>query len=209
MRRVAAALAFCACAVAAPEIVRAQAEDAGNQPAAAVQSAVLTLDQKRLFAESLWGKRVSASVTEDSRALQAENRTIEAALAAEEESLTARRASLDPAVFRQEADAFDEKVTGIRAAQEAKSREIAGRHENEEQAFLDAALPVIGEVLRARGAVVVIDRAMVFVSANSIDVTDELIQRIDATLGDGTAAPVPAEPQDGDVSDPETSTPGP
>jgi Skp family chaperone for outer membrane proteins len=209
MRGAAAAIAVCAVALSAQTAARAQSDAAGGETGGPVQSAVLTLDQKRLFAESLWGKRVTESVAADSRELQAENRTIEAALTAEEEALTARRASLDPQAFRQEADAFDEKVTSIRAAQDAKAREIAGRVETEEQAFLAAALPVIGEVLQSRGAVVVIDRAMVFVSANSIDVTDELILRIDQTLGDGSAPAEATEPAHGDVTEPETSAPDP
>ena len=78
-------------------------------------SQVLTLDQERLFAQSAYGKRVVAEIEEASRVLAAENREIEARLAAEEKDLTVRRATLTAAEFRPLADGFDAKVTRIRA----------------------------------------------------------------------------------------------
>ena len=136
-----------------------------------------------------------------SAALAAENRQIEAALSAEERSLTERRAKLTPEQFRAEADAFDEKVVGIRNAQDAKSRSIGQQRDGERQKFFAAAFPFIGQVLRQRGAVAILDSRAVFLSADAIDVTDELIARLDDGLGAGPAAtdaPPPADaPQSG------------
>lgn len=191
MARAALALALC---IAQVLPAFAQDEASAATPQAVQQSPILTLDQDRLFAETLWGKRSAAGIEAESQALQEENRKIEADLTAEERSLTDRRATMDAAAFRAEADAFDAKVVGIRAAQDAKQRDIASRREEDRQAFLSAALPVIGEVLKARGAVIVIDKRSVFISANSVDITDQLIESLDATIGDGSAAAAPATP---------------
>ena len=43
--------------------------------------------------------------------------------------------------------------------------------------------------MREAGAAVILERRGVFVSANAIDVTEIAIQRIDASLGDGTSVP--------------------
>ncbi len=165
-------------------------------PEAPVESPVLTLDQERFFTETLWGKRVTAELNADSAALGAENRRIEAELTAEEKNLTERRPNMTAEEFRKAADDFDARVVGIRNAQDAKTRALNGRGETERQEFFNKALPVISDVLRERGAVVILDSRAIFVSAGSIDITDTLVAEIDRRIGAGPVetAPEPAEP---------------
>lgn len=151
-------------------------------------TAILLVDQDRLYGQSTWGKRVETEIADASAQLSSENRSIEAALTEEEKLLTERRSGLDPKEFRKEADAFDAKVVAIRAAQEAKSRDITQRRDSERQAFYKAALPFFAKVMRDRGAVVILDKRSVFLSANAIDVTDELVDRVNADLGAGPVA---------------------
>ncbi len=152
-------------------------------------SAVLTVDQERLFSESLWGKRMQAELEAASRELQAENRKIEAALTAEEKALTDKRVTMAPADFRVLADEFDKRVTGIRAAQDGKARDLTARRDADRKAFLDSVLPIMGEVMTARGAVAILDSRAIFLSVRSIDATDAIVAAIDAKLGDGSASP--------------------
>lgn len=154
-----------------------------------IASPVVTLDQERLFGETLWGKRVSRQIEEASAALAAENRRIEAELTAEERALTESRPRMPADQFQAAAEAFDDKVTTIRRDQDAKAREIGRMQDAERQRFLTAILPVLSEVLRARGAVAVLDSRAIFLAAESIDITDAAIARIDAELGDGAPAP--------------------
>lgn len=155
---------------------------------------ILTLDQERLFAQSSWGKRAIAETEAESRALQAENRKIEAALTAEEKALTERRAELAADEFRKLADEFDTRVTGIRQAQDTKARAIAEERERERQAFFDAALPLMGQVMAERGAVAILDNRAIFLSVRAIDATDDMLARIEADLGAGPAAPAAPAP---------------
>ncbi len=157
-----------------------------------LQSPILTLDQDRLFSESLWGKRASRRIETASAELSAENRQIEAELTAEEKTLTEKRATMPVDEFRAAADAFDVKVTEIRRTQDGKARAIGQLQDVERQRFYAAALPVMGEVLRSRGAVAVLDKRAIFLAADAIDVTDEMIVQIDSVLGEGEDAPVPA-----------------
>lgn len=150
---------------------------------------ILTLDQERLFAESSWGKRAIAETEAESRTLQAENRKIEAALTAEEKALTERRAQLAPDEFRKLADEFDVRVTGIRQAQDNKARAIAEERDRERQAFFDAALPLMGQVMAERGAVAILDNRAIFLSVRTIDATDDMLARIETDLGAGPASP--------------------
>ena len=117
--------------------------------------------------------------------MAAENRQIEGELTVEERTLTDRRATMTPDEFRAAADAFDAKVTEIRQTQDAKLRAIGRLQETERQRFFAAAFPVIGEVVRSRGAVAVLDSRAIFLAADAIDITDILIERIDTELGAG------------------------
>jgi Skp family chaperone for outer membrane proteins len=51
--------------------------------------------------------------------------------------------------------------------------------------FLAAAGPVLEQMMREAGAAVILERRSVFVSANAIDITDEAIERLDASVGSG------------------------
>lgn len=156
-----------------------------------LQSPILTLDQDRLFAETLWGLRAAERIEAASMVLAAENRRIEAELTAEERKLTEQRATMPVDEFRKAAEAFDAKVTDLRREQDVKARAIGQLHDAERQRFYTAALPVMTEVLRAHQAVAVLDSRAIFLAADAIDVTDELIARIDVVLGAGEDAPAP------------------
>jgi len=157
------------------------------------QNTILTIATDRLFAESSFGQRVAAEIEAQSAVLAAENRRIEAELTAEEKGLTARRPDMEADAFRVLADAFDQQVQANREAQEAKARTLNQIGDTARIEFLQAARPVLEKLMREAGAGVILERAGVFMSANSTDITDLAIRRIDAAIGDGTA--LTQEPQ--------------
>ncbi len=159
-----------------------------------VRDSILTIDQDRLFTGSLYGERVAAQIDADTIILKEELRRIEAELVAEEKALTDKRAMMDPDAFRTLADAFDEKVQEIRKAQDVKARALSARMDQERAAYLNLVLPILGKLMEERGAAIVLDRRTVFAVASGVDITDEALQRIDATLGDGKPQdPAPEE----------------
>lgn len=167
---------------------------AGQTPQLEIPPPVLTIDAERILDESAFGRNLSAEFEARARALAAENREIEQMLLSEERDLTERRPELPPDEFRALADAFDEKVQRLRAQQDEKERELAGFRENERQRLLGEIVPILSEIVRERRALVILDRRDVFLSADSIDITDEAIRRIDAAQasdgeGAGEAAP--------------------
>lgn len=169
-------------------------------PAPAAQ--VLTLDQDRLYAESLYGKALEARVTAANQALAAENRKIEQDLAAEEADLTQKRPTISPAAFQSLADAFDAKVEQVRADQAAKTEAMKIQREESRKAFFKAIVPVLGELMQQLGAFAILNRSAVVLAFESIDVTDRAITALDAKLGDGSAPGttgprLPAPPADG------------
>jgi Skp family chaperone for outer membrane proteins len=151
------------------------------------QSAILTIATDRLFSDSAFGRRVAGEVEAQGAVLAAENRRIEAELTAEEKDLTERRPDMDADAFRALADAFDQKVQSIRETQESKARALNQIAEVARVDFLQAARPVLEKLMRDTGAGVILERASVFMSANTTDITNLAIERIDAAIGDGSA----------------------
>lgn len=178
-RAIALALALVLTGLAGPG--RSQEAETAPRP----QLPLLTIDQDRLFRESLWGQRAVKRIEEASAQLASENRGIEEDLSAEERRLTDERPKMAVDAFRSAADAFDTRVTEIRREQDAKERGILQVQEAERQRFYQAALPVMGEVLRKYGALAVLDSRTVFLAVDAIDVTDEMIREIDTRLGPG------------------------
>jgi Skp family chaperone for outer membrane proteins len=159
-------------------------------------SAILTLDQDKLFTGSAFGKAALAREEAATRELATENVRIEQALEVEEKDLTTRRATLPAAEFASLAAAFDTKVEEIRTAQDTKSRSIALRRDEDRQRFLQAAVPVLGSLLTEKGAVAILDKNAIILSLSAIDVTEAAIARVDAALGDGSTLPPPTPAPD-------------
>lgn len=160
-------------------------ESAGDEPPV-IGSAILTVDQDRLFAESAWGRRAQQALEDEGRAIAEENERLAAQLSEEEAALTRQRAALEPAEFRRLAEAFDARATAIRRDRAQAVQQLNARVEADRAAFYQAALPVMGDLMQQRGAVAVLDRRTVFVSLDAIDITTELIERVDRDLGDGS-----------------------
>lgn len=158
---------------------------------------IVTVDIERLFAATQLGQRISEDFRIASEELAAENRTIAAALTEEESSLTERRPTMDPAAFRAEAEAFDEKVQGIRAAQDAKERALEESLTLGREDFFVSIRPILGQLMVESGAGAILDRRSVVLSVGRIDITDAAIAAIDATVGDGTDTGVATDGGDG------------
>ena len=159
-------------------------------PAASAQTElpgfILVVDRDALFTRTIFGNRILADVDKATEFLVAENRRIESELVAEERALTDQRPTLEPADFRDLADAFDEKVQSIRAQQQVKSEEIGAALDEARLAYFQAVVPILAELLRENRAVVMLEKRDVLISASLIDVTDQAVERIDARLGDGS-----------------------
>ncbi len=156
-----------------------------------VVSPILTIDSERLFLDSAFGKRVARDVEAKGAELAAENRQIETDLEAEERQLTDMRATMAADEFRALANAFDEKVQRTRAAQAAKGRALNALLEEEREVFLNAAAPVLEQLMREADAAVILERRTVFISDTGIEVTDDAIELLNETLGSGPGATQP------------------
>ncbi|MCR9086429.1 MAG: OmpH family outer membrane protein [Rhodobacteraceae bacterium] len=168
-------------------VVEAPGPPVAAEDPAALGSPVLTLDQDALFSGSAFGQRVQQALQRDRAALAQENRRIEAELVEEELALTQQRETTPPEEFAELANAFDRKVQQVRETQDGKSIQLQQRLEQERQTFLAEAGPVIATLVRRRGAFVVLDRSVILLSFEGVDITEEAIAAIDAAIGSGSS----------------------
>lgn len=157
---------------------------AGQAGAQDVAAPLLTLDQDRFFLESDFGKAAVERERVAGAALEQENKRIEAELVAEEQRLTDERKSLPAAEFSAKAEAFDQKVERIRTEQDAKARKLTDARDADRKAFLQAAVPVLGELLGKKQATAILDKNLVIVSLSAVDVTDEAIAAVNEALAE-------------------------
>ncbi|MEQ9693437.1 OmpH family outer membrane protein [Shimia sp. SDUM112013] len=146
---------------------------------------ILTIDSERLYAESQFGSRVANEIEAEQSVLLAENRKIEAELASEEKTLTEKRKDMTSENFRAVADAFDQRVQEIRRIQDAKALAINERSDREQSVFIQAARPILVELMREAGASVILERRSILASNDAIDITDQAIARLNESIGDG------------------------
>ncbi|NDD41476.1 MAG: hypothetical protein EBZ27_02410 [Rhodobacteraceae bacterium] len=121
-----------------------------------------------------------------------------AELSAEEADLIKKREILDLDEFRVLAKAFDEKAVRLRQEQQAKIQAITAESSRRRQDLLRSFVPVLSQVMRNRGATVLLDRRSVVLDDRaSVDITDVAIMIIDQNTTETDAATdleTPAEP---------------
>ena len=186
------------------------AAPASSQELGVQVAPILTIDADRVFASTVAGQQISEGIKTMVAELSAENRKIEAELAAEEQQLTDTRATMSAANFLPLADTFDQKVQRIRAEQDAKERQLQQLQEAEMQQFLTLVTPVLSRLGNKYGAVAILDRRNVLLAADGIDITDEAIARINEAIAQREAGPLAPQnaPQDA-VPDDTELTPAP
>ena len=159
------------------------------QDAAKPFSLVLTIDSDRVYTSSLSAREIATEIEAQRAALAAENRRIEIDLETEEKELTEKRKTLESAEFRGLADAFDEKVRRIRSEQDGKQLELQQLLEEDRRDFVELIGPLLSKIGNERGALVILELRDVLLSADSIDITNEAIARLNENSEQTTPAP--------------------
>ncbi|MFG5382394.1 OmpH family outer membrane protein [Yoonia sp. R2-816] len=147
---------------------------------------VLIIDSERLYEDTLYGRRLDAELASLMMEFQAENDRIAATLREEELSLTERRPGMTREAFQAEAAAFDAKVQEVRRARDAKNLELQAVNRSARATFESRVQNIVADVMIERGAALVMEQDNVVMSIRAVNITDDVIVRIDAQLGDGT-----------------------
>jgi len=150
-----------------------------------------SIDEERLFRESLFGQRVLSEIDSASRALEEENAALLEELTSREDELTRLRDTLSSEEFRAEAEVFDQRAEAIRQSQAQKLARFSQFEESERRRFFAQTGPVLQQVLEDEGAQILIAAGAIIIGVPEMDITDDAIAAINADLGDGGAPPFP------------------
>jgi len=158
--------------ISAPTAVHAQA----------AQTAILVVDLERISADSAAGKNGQSQLQAKAQTVQARVKTLSDQIGAEYQALDKARASMAQ-------EAFQAKAKDLETRRGNAENEVRGRQQDLAQAadfvrrqILEAVDPIIKAIMRERGAqmVLVQDATMAYVP--SVDVTEEVIKRLNVSL---------------------------
>jgi Skp family chaperone for outer membrane proteins len=149
---------------------------------------VLIMNEARILRESAVGQHVAGRLEAIGAEIQAELEPQEAALRAESEALNAETAALSEEAIRQRPDlaARYESLQRDAATFEQTRRIRAQELQATEQQAMRPVLPILQEVLQEivseRNASVLIDRSVVVFAADSVDITQSAIERLNQRI---------------------------
>lgn len=166
---------------AAAPSATSEPESAAQPQNTITQVPVIAFDRERIFDNTDIGRALEAKVETLLNDLVVENDTIFAALEAEEKELTELKVTLSKEDFAKKAEAFDEKVIAIRAEQKEKSEAIEQTKDQGLREFEDMLNVVLKGIAQEVRAVAVFERAQIYLMSGSIDISLEVIKRLNAS----------------------------
>ena len=152
-------------------------------PREPMQTEFLFVNQERLLTGSRTGRALLEEEETATEALRQEARAIDADFEAREREIASLRSEITPDEFRALADEFDAEVVEARRLQDARSAALAQRLDLRRRQFFGQIAPLLVAAMERHGAAAIFDETSVLLSDQSINITDDIILAIDATLG--------------------------
>jgi len=160
--------------------------------AMAQQGNVLVIDMNRVRFES----RAGTEIREASAALRQEIRGLiqvrERSIREEERKLAAERDDLSAEDFRERVQAFEQQVFDQRKFAEDESRRLQSLIARAQAQLTRATQRVLADVMRESGAELMLDKSQIVLTIEKLEVTAEVIKRLDQRLPAGSFADLEA-----------------
>jgi len=182
-------LGLCACLLLPPPVSAQGLIGPRN-----AQAAVLVVDMKRIKSDTAAGRDMLAKTIEIRRRIQAGVAERGERLRAEEQRLAEERETLDPEDFREQVRAFEQQVFANRELSERETRRLQLVLSGASTLLKDRATAVFAAIMRERRADLLLDSSQIILSADRLDITDEVIERLDIILPEMPIELVDPEP---------------
>jgi Skp family chaperone for outer membrane proteins len=155
--------------------------------------AIVIVDMNRIAAESAASKSAEPQLKAKFDSVQARTKTLDDQFKGEIESLQKARPSMAQEAFQ--AKARDIEQRRVTAAQEiqSKQQDYARSVQYVNQQIVQAVNPIITAVMREKGASIALDQNVTLAAASSLDVTADVLTRLNAALPRVSITP-PAQP---------------
>lgn len=159
------------------------ADGFGGQIMGVEQQPILVLNQEKLLRSSEVGKTLLARENAKKEAHRQEGLRLDAQLEAEELALTEKRDELIAEEFNKLAILFDEKVVAVRRDHQRKSEALAAELDAMRKEFFADIVPIVAKIMSERGASMVFEQRNVLFTGQDVDITADVIQRLDSEAG--------------------------
>lgn len=168
-------------------------------PAAAQQNLarIAILEVERVLADSTAGKAAGNQINELRKRYQNELQKAEENLRNEEADLVRQRATMSQEAFDEKRRSFERKVQDTRKLVQDRTGTIDGMMRDARDQIGRSALGVLEELMKERNFNVVLDRKQIVATDPALEITDEVIARVNKRLPSITiqAAKPAAAPQ--------------
>ncbi len=145
-----------------------------------VDQPILVLNQERLLVGSRVGQELLAKEKLMKESHRQEGLRLDSELENEERELTKMRDELVASEFDKLAIQFDAKVVAVRKDHQEKSETLAVEVDKLRQTFFGNIVPIVAQIMKERGASLVFEQRNVLFTGPDVDVTQEVIDRLDA-----------------------------
>ena len=152
---------------------------AQNAKATAVRSSILVLDRQAIVMGSKLGQNIHQQINDDVDKLRAELGPQGQQLQSEMQALQVQPSSPD---HDKKMQALQVKEADFRQKVQAKQSLIQGGEMVAQQRFTAELTAVANAIMQERGADAVVEKASVFTSVSGIDITKDVIQRLDRKI---------------------------
>ena len=170
------ALVLAAAALASPA---ARAQDDPLPPAT-----VAVIDYQRVMSEAKAARSIRAQVEARHLTYQDEIAAEEQRLLEEDGALARQRSVLSSEAFAEKRKAFEADVTRVQRFVQERRQQLDDVSAMSLGEVREAVIRVVGELAEARGFNLVLPSAGVLMFSPQLDITDEVLARLDASLPD-------------------------
>ncbi len=155
---------------------------AGGAAQAQATGAILVLDENQVFTQSVAGASALSQLKTIGEQIAKELDTERKALTAERDAIARQRATLTQDQLKVRLGALDKRAQAFERLAESRGREMEATRDNALKILNTNLQPVLEEVVRAKGALILLNTDHVIYSAKSLDVTAEVTAKLNARL---------------------------
>jgi len=143
---------------------------------------VISVDRQSFFTDSAAAKDVSAQVQTLRDALEKDLEKKAGDLKTEEEQLKSQQSILTQEVFEQKVKQFQEKIGALESGRQTDLRGLQAGLIKAQNEIWQAVSPILDEILKEKGATLMLERNAIVKGSVDIDVTAEVMKRLDEKL---------------------------
>lgn len=149
---------------------------------AADATGIATINIQAILSNSLAAKSAKKQIEAKRDEYQAELKKLEDSLRKEEQSIREQRSLLSPEAMEAKAKEFSTKMTEAQKNEQDKRERLTEAHNQALGSIQDALLKIVQDIMKTKGAKVVIPTNNLLYATPDLDITQEALTRLDKDL---------------------------